>query len=223
MLRLHSETKTAKQAGQALCHTCHKLQPLPPVDRQFEVRCDRCGDVLHYRKPNSLANSWALLFTGVMCLIPAQIWPVMRVAYLGNDSGDSIMSGVITLLHMGSYLVAIVVFVASVFVPVSKVIAMAYILMTVQFGWSTSQRQRVVLYRILEWVGRWSMLDIFVVAIMAALFDFGGLAKITAGTGATAFALAVIFTMVAAMKFDARLIWDAQEPELQKPVTTETW
>lgn len=192
----------------ALCGTCHKLQELPEFGSGREAHCVRCGDPLHYRKPNSITNAWALLFTGVACLIPAQIWPIMKVGILGNTSSDSIMSGVITLMQLGSYLVAIVVFVASVFVPVTKVLALTLILLSVQFRWNISNRQRVIMYRLLEWIGRWSMLDIFVVAIMAALVKITGLAEISAGAGATAFALAVVFTMFAAMSFDTRLIWD---------------
>jgi len=192
----------------ALCNTCHKLQTLPEFGSSREAICARCGDPLHFRKPNSITNAWALLFTGVACLIPAQIWPIMKIGVLGNTSSDSIMSGVITLMQMGSYLVAIVVFVASVFVPVTKALALTIILLSVQFRWNINNRQRVIMYRLLEWIGRWSMLDIFVVAIMAALVKITGLAEISAGTGATAFALSVVFTMFAAMSFDTRLIWD---------------
>lgn len=197
----------------ALCNTCHKLQALPEIGSNSEAHCARCGDPLHFRKPNSITNAWALLFTGVACLIPAQIWPIMKIGVLGNTSSDSIMSGVITLMQLGSYLVAAVVFIASIFVPVTKVLALTIILLSVQFRWNINSRQRVIMYRLLEWIGRWSMLDIFVVAIMAALVKITGLAEISAGAGATAFALAVVFTMFAAMSFDTRLIWDTAKEQ----------
>lgn len=197
----------------ALCNTCHKLQALPEIGSNREAHCARCGDPLHFRKPNSITNAWALLFTGVACLIPAQIWPIMKIGVLGNTSSDSIMSGVITLMQLGSYLVAAVVFIASIFVPVTKVLALTIILLSVQFRWNINSRQRVIMYRLLEWIGRWSMLDIFVVAIMAALVKITGLAEISAGAGATAFALAVVFTMFAAMSFDTRLIWDTAKEQ----------
>ncbi|WP_455200538.1 paraquat-inducible protein A [Kaarinaea lacus] len=192
-----------------LCDTCHKLQSIRDVDTQHESHCVRCGDPLHYRKPNSITNAWALLFTGIICLVPAQLWPMMKIGVLGNTSSDSIMSGVITLMQMGSYLVAIVVFIASVFVPITKALVLMLILLSVQFRWKINNKQRLIMYRFLEWIGRWSMLDIFVVAIMAALVKITGLAEISAGAGATAFALAVVFTMFAANTFDTRLIWDS--------------
>ena len=152
--------------------------------------------------------TWALLISAMAMYLPANIFPVMAVTSLGNTQSDTIMSGVIYFLKHGDWPLALIIFVASVLVPMLKMIALSYLLLSVQRKSQLRKNQRIRLYRITELVGRWSMVDVFVVALMAALVQVGDLATIEPATGAVAFASVVILTMLAAMAFDPRLIWD---------------
>ncbi len=173
--------------------------------------CPRCGVAVHVRKPHSLARTWALLSTAMLMYIPAMALPVMQTSYFGNTQRDTIMSGVVYFLKHGDWPLALVIFVASVLVPLLKMIALLYLLISVQRHSLFRHRERTRLYRITELIGRWSMVDVFVVALMAALVQLGALASIAPGLGAMAFASVVVLTMFAAMAFDPRLIWDHQE------------
>jgi paraquat-inducible protein A len=180
------------------------------------MACHICGLVArarpgHHLKPNSLSRTWALLLTAMMMYVPAMALPVMQTSAFGSTQGDTIMSGVIYFLKGGDWPLALVIFVASVMVPILKMMALIYLLISVQRHSRLRHRQRTVLYRITEIMGRWSMVDVFVIAIMAALVQMGNLAQITPGLGAVAFASVVILTMFAALSFDPRLIWDHQE------------
>jgi paraquat-inducible protein A len=197
---------TAAQADLLSCHVCTRLTPAA-ADHQH--RCSRCGAPLHLRKPNSIQRSWALLIAGMLLYLPANVFPIMKIVSFGSVQTNTILSGVVHLWEEGMYPLALIVFVASVMVPVLKIIILIYLLLSVQFGWSTGARQRTVLYRLTEAVGRWSMVDVFVVALLAALVHIGTVATIIPGPAALAFAAVVIVTMLAAMAFDPRLIWDA--------------
>ena len=189
----------------ASCHTCGLLLQLPPGRHG---RCPRCGDAVHLRKSNSIRNTWALLLAAIAMYLPANVLPIMTVTSLGSTQSDTIMSGVIYFLKHGDWPLALIIFVASVLVPLLKMIALTYLLLSVQRKSQLRKNQRIRLYRITELVGRWSMVDVFVVALMAALVQVGDLATIEPATGAVAFACVVILTMLAAMAFDPRLIWD---------------
>ena len=189
----------------ASCHTCGLLLQLPPGRHS---RCPRCGDAVHLRKSNSIRNTCALLLAAVAMYLPANVLPIMTVTSLGSTQSDTIMSGVIYFLKHGDWPLALIIFVASVLVPLLKMIALAYLLLSVQRRSPLRRNQRTRLYRVTELVGRWSMVDIFVVALMAALVQVGELATIEPAAGAVAFASVVILTMLAAMAFDPRLIWD---------------
>jgi len=152
--------------------------------------------------------TWALLISAIAMYLPANIFPVMAVTSLGNTQADTIMSGVIYFLSHGDWPLALIIFIASVLVPLLKMIALTYLLLSVQRKSPVRKLQRTKLYRITELVGRWSMVDIFVVALLVALVQIGNLATIEPGIGAIAFAAVVILTMLAALRFDARLIWD---------------
>ncbi len=193
--------------GLAGCHTCGLVMR----SGRGHQKCPRCGCGLHLRKPNSIHRAWALLISAVALYFPANIMPVMHTRYLGGESADTILSGVIYFLKHGDWPLALVIFVASVVVPVLKMIALAYLLITVQRSSLIRQRERTVLYRFTELIGRWSMVDVFVVAVLGALVQLDVLATIVPGTGAVCFAAVVILTMLAAMAFDPRLIWDQQE------------
>lgn len=198
----------AIDAGILLCPDCHRLARLEP---NGNAECARCGAALHARRPDSLRRTWALLLTSMILYVPANLLPVMTVNTLGNGQPDTIMSGVLTLIRLQMWPVAAVVFVASIVVPTFKLVGMAILLYSVQRRLAMSARQRAVMFRFIEWIGRWSMLDIFVIAILVALVDFGHLASIEAGYGAVAFGSVVVLTMLAALAFDPRLIWDNTE------------
>lgn len=201
----------AIDAGLLVCHECHQLNPMQAdAVKQF---CSRCGGALHARRPNSLARTWALLLTAAILYIPANLLPIMTVNSLGKGQSDTIMSGVIELVNYGMLPIAAVVFVASILVPTFKLIGIALLLYSIQRHQPMSARQRILMYRFIEWIGRWSMLDIFVIAILVAVVNFGSLASIEPGLGAAAFASVVIMTMLAALTFDPRLIWDNTESD----------
>ncbi len=190
------------------CHCCGLLVSCP---RDGDLHCPRCGSRLHLRLPNSMARTWSLLVTAAMLYIPANTLPVMRTEYLGNDMADTIMGGVVYFLGHGDWPLALVIFVASILVPMLKMLALGYLLVSVHRRSTIRHRERTALYRLTELVGRWSMVDVFVVAVLAALVQMGKLASIYPGPGATAFSGVVILTMLAARAFDPRLIWDHQE------------
>lgn len=201
---------TARAVSLASCHSCSLLSRLPDIHaRAF---CPRCGAALHVRKPNSIARTWALIVAAYIFYIPANILPITKVVSLGYVQSDTIMSGVIYFIQTGMWPIALVIFVASVFVPLMKLLILSFLLISVQLGSCWRPRDRTRLYRITELVGRWSMVDIYVVTIMVALVHLGALATIEAGPGAPYFAAVVVITMFAAMSFDPRLIWDAAEP-----------
>jgi len=200
---------TAAHKGYMLCHTCHLLSKT--AIHAHSVHCPRCGARLHSRKPNSLSRTWALTLTAYILYIPANLLPIMTVTMSGKGEPDTIFSGVKELVLGGMWPLALLIFFASITVPVLKLLTLTYLLLSVQFKSSWRPKERTTMYRITETVGRWSMIDIFVIAILVALVKLGALATIEAGAGAVAFGGVVVITMFAAMSFDPRLIWDALE------------
>ncbi|WP_248917484.1 paraquat-inducible protein A [Pseudomonas entomophila] len=201
----------AIDAGILVCNECHELNRHEPDSTSQS--CTRCGAVVHARRPNSIVRTWALLITAMVLYIPANVLPIMTVSALGQGSPDTIMSGVITLLKHGMLPIAAVVFIASILVPTFKLVGIALLLYSVQRHQPLSARQRILMYRFIEFIGRWSMLDIFVIAILVAVVNFGRIASVEANLGAVAFATVVILTMLAALTFDPRLIWDNTESD----------
>jgi len=191
--------------------------PADGIGRKHIAACPRCGTQLNYRKQQSFNKTLAYTITGFVLLIPANVLPVMTVIYLGKGSPDTIMSGVIHLLHAGMLPIAALVFVASVFVPLMKLSGIVLLLTAVKFDWHLSARQCTTMYHFVEIIGRWSMLDLFMISILVTLVDLGGIATITAGHGATAFAGVVVVTILAAGNFDTRLIWDLQKNTRNRP------
>jgi paraquat-inducible protein A len=173
--------------------------------------CRRCGAALHQRKPDSIARTWALLIASYILYVPANVLPMMRTGSLFGAQSDTIMSGVVYLWHSGSWHISLVVFIASIVVPLAKMLSLTYLLISVQLGWTHRSLERTKLYRILEFVGPWSMLDVFVVMILVALVQLKGLASIQPGWAVAAFGAVVVLTMFAAMAFDPRLLWDRKE------------
>ena len=203
------DLKTAYNQGLVSCHTCHLL--CRSVGPDAIMTCPRCGTRLHRRKPNSIKRTWALVVAAFIFYVPANVLPITTVTSLGNAQSDTIMSGVIYFIKTGMWPIALVIFVASIFVPLLKLIILTFLLITVQRKSSWRQKDRTRLYRITEVVGRWSMVDIFVVTILVALVKLGALASIQAQPGAVFFCAVVIITLFAAMSFDPRLIWDTEE------------
>jgi paraquat-inducible protein A len=168
---------------------------------------------MHLRKNDSIQRTLALLFTACLLYIPANIYPIMYTDQLGTTEPSTILGGVILLINLGSIPVALVIFVFSVLVPSGKLMAMFYLVWTVERHSPLDPRQRSAMYRVTEFIGKWSMVDVFVVAILVALVHLGGLLVIRPGVAALCFAGVVIVTMIAAESFDSRLIWDNMEEE----------
>lgn len=200
---------TARAAGLLVCHACGRLNAAPGSGH---ARCERCHAPLHARRPDSLQRSWALLIAAAVLYLPANLLPVMHTGSIFGAQSDTIMSGVIYLLKAGSWPLAVIIFIASVVVPLAKLVALAWLLLSVQRKSRWQPRTRTRVYRVVELVGRWSMVDIYVAAILVALVQFKSLASIDAGAGAAFFGAVVVLTMLAAHSFDPRLIWDSMEP-----------
>ena len=194
---------TARQAGLVACRRCGQ------VDLIEATTCARCGAHLQSRDTDSLQKVWAWLIAGMIAYIPANIYPILLTRSLGHTSDSTIIGGVIELIELDSYGVALIVFVASVMIPIGKFIAIMYLAISVQRQSIMNMHQRHRLYDVVEFIGRWSMIDVFVVAILSALVQLDSIATINPGIAAVSFALSVIFTMLAAQSFDPRLIWDA--------------
>jgi paraquat-inducible protein A len=192
-----------------VCHECAMITKAAPGGH--EKRCPRCGAQLHFRKPDSIARTWSYLIAAAILYIPANVLPVMETGSLFGSQQDTIMSGVVYLWISGSLELAAIVFVASIVVPLAKIIALLFLLVSVQLRSRWQPKQRTKLYRVVELVGRWSMLDIYVITILVALVQLKALATIKAGPAAIAFGAVVVLTMLAAQSFDPRLIWDQAE------------
>jgi paraquat-inducible protein A len=200
------------QAGRLVaCHACGLVNDAPAAHAHGKAACLRCHAALHRRRPDSIRRTWALLVSAVILYIPANLLPVMYTSSLLGSGGDTILSGVALFWHSGSPGLAALIFVASIMVPVLKLVVLALLAWTAQRRSRWRPRQRTTLYRIVEFIGRWSMLDIFVVTLTVALVRFQSLAVITAGPGAFAFGAVVVLTMLASTQFDPRLIWDSFE------------
>lgn len=202
--------RTGLAAGCWRCHDCELLCRVPG-GAAHGARCPRCGAALHPRKPRSLERTWALVLAAALCYLPANLLPIMTVTSLGKAQSDTIMSGVVYLLEHHMWPLALVIFVASVFVPMLKLAILVFLLVSVRRGSRWRPVDRTRLYRITEAIGRWSMVDIFVVTILVALVRLGSLATIEARAGAVFFGAVVVLTMLAAESFDPRLIWDRSE------------
>jgi paraquat-inducible protein A len=205
--------RTAQSASLLSCGVCHLLVRKPPGGADLPGRCPRCGAALHSRKPDSIARTWALVIAALVFYVPANVLPITKVTSLGVVQLDTILSGVIYFIHSGMWPIALVIFIASIFVPLLKLLILMLLLVSVQRGIRWRPKDRTRLYRITEAIGRWSMVDIFVVTILVALVHLGALANIEAQAGAAFFAAVVVITIIAAMSFDPRLIWDAKESD----------
>jgi len=203
----HFSQGSAARSGLLLCHHCGKTQDMT------HSRCERCDSRVHIRYENSIQKTWAYLITALVLYLPANLLPIMSTTLVGKTSSNTILSGIVVLWEHGSYPIALIIFIASVLVPIAKLLVLCWLCYMVQHKSAVLLRERTLLYRITEFIGRWSMIDIFVVAILVSLVHLGKLMTIYPGPAALSFAGMVIATMLAANSFDPRLIWDVYDGE----------
>lgn len=203
---------TAVQMGLMQCHDCGLLlqkssgSPASPTD------CPRCHAVVHQRSVGSIGKTWALVLTSLILFFPANILPIMRVDFLGVPDRSTILDGIKYFFKEGSYGIGLIILSASILIPLFKIIGMLIILQTIRSGRNRFLKQKAAMFRFIEFIGRWSMLDIFVVSLLTVLVNFGFLTSIHTAPAATFFCLVVVSTMIAALVFDPRIMWDACDP-----------
>jgi paraquat-inducible protein A len=217
MKREPAELTLGRQAGLAICEGCLAVcraprsdAPAAPVEA---LRCWRCDGRVHLRIPDSLQRTSAYLLAAAILYLPANLLPVMHTSTVLGEEDDTILSGVLVLLHTGSWPLAMLVFFASVVVPLLKILSIGFLVAMSAMRARSHELARARLYRVVEFVGRWSMLDIYVVTLLAALVRMGKLAAVAVGPGALAFAAVVVLTMLASQNFDPRSIWDPLEAD----------
>ena len=198
---------TARDAGLVACQRCGQ------VHAQGVLYCNRCDGRLRSRDTDSLQKVWAWLVAGIIAYIPANIYPMLLTNTLVEHSESTIIGGAVDLFHHGAFGIALIVLFASVVIPIGKFVAIIYLALSVKNRSSSNQHERHIAYEVVEFVGRWSMIDVFVVAILSALVQLNTVATINPGIAAVSFALSVIFTMLSAQSFDSRLIWDADRTD----------
>lgn len=194
--------------GVLACPACSLLCAVPSGADGAALACPRCASPLWHRKPGGTSKTWALLAAAAILYVPANALPVLKRTYLGHSERDTILSGVVELFQSGMWEIGALVFVASIAVPLLKILTLAYLLISIRRRSSLRPTERTRLYRFVEYIGRWSMIDMFMLSILVALVQLGWLATVRPGPGATCFAAVVILTMFAASSFDPRLIWD---------------
>ena len=193
---------TAAENGLIACSMCYQAQS------KADVYCENCGGKNHAHNPYALQNTVALLITSIVLYIPANLYPIMYTTYLAEETANTILGGVITLWSHGSYPIAAVIFIASVLVPVIKIMALGWLCYSVKTKRIRYFKNNQIMYRITEFIGRWSMVDVFVVTVLVALIQLGNLMNIKPGIATISFAGMVVATMLAAMSFDSRMIWE---------------
>ncbi|MFB2642805.1 paraquat-inducible protein A [Shewanella bicestrii] len=196
-----------KDLGLCLCRVCRQL------NSSDNRHCSRCEAELHVRDHSSLQKSWALLITAAILLVPANLYPITMLTNQGQVRHDTIFSGIIHLVHSDMLPIAIIVFIASILVPWVKIIGLATYLCAISFNLPISKKKLMVGFHVIEWIGRWSMLDLFVISLTVALVNMGQLLDAKPAPAATAFALVILLTQLAAKVLDTRLLWDRLEPQ----------
>ena len=202
--------KVNRDADLIQCHICGLLCPNEKKENFF---CQRCGARIHKRKQNSVSRTWALILTAVIFYIPANVLPITNIISFGDYTTDTILSGVIYFIKTGMWPLALIIFTASIFVPMLKLIILSFLLISVQLKTTWRQKDRTRIYRITEAIGRWSMVDIFAITVLIALVNMGAIATVRVEPAALYFAAVVVITIFAAMAFDPRLIWDTEKKQ----------
>ena len=198
---------TAMRHGLQSCDTCGLLSRPAPGDHKGH--CPRCDEALEFRKANSIQRTWAYLIGAAVCYIPANVLPVLTTTTAAGADSDTILQGVVLLWSPTGWPLSLIVLFASIMIPSAKILALAYLLITVQRGSIENNEQRVRLYRMVEFIGRWSMVDVFVDTFTAALVQLQPLMSVAPAPGLFFFAAVVVLTMLAVESFDPRLIWDS--------------
>jgi paraquat-inducible protein A len=201
---------TARDAGLVACRRCARVWPLATP------ACARCGSKLRSRDPRAISRVWAWWLAGVLAYIPANVWPMLETRSLFESYDATIIRGALDLLWEGNVGISVIILVASVGIPLAKFFAIAFLALSVRNGSRLRAGRRMQLYEIVEYIGRWSMIDVFVVAILASLVQLNMVVTIQPGPASLAFALSVIFTMLSAQAFDPRAIWDGIEDEAKR-------
>jgi paraquat-inducible protein A len=197
---------SALARGLVACSECALVAR--PARRASPGYCPRCGQKLTFRRTDAIQRTWAFLIAAAVLYVPANVLPVLTTTTVVSSSSDTIMSGVILLYATGSWPLALIVLIASIVIPIGKILALGYVLVSIQRGATTNDRQRTRLFRIVEFIGRWSMLDVFVDTFVVALVQLSPLMSVEPGPGVVYFMAVVVLTMFAAQSFDPRLIWD---------------
>ena len=187
------------------CKNCHKMYEKENFD---DFVCTRCNHVVRKRIKNSLQVSLALTICAILLYIPAMLYPIMEVTKFGVKIESTILQGVISFLDMESYFIAFVVFTASVIIPMIKLVGLLFIFISLKTDIKMQNNRKILIFKFVEAIGKWSMIDIYVVALLASIIQLDELFNIKGGVAATSFALMVILTMIAANRFDTRIIWD---------------
>ena len=204
---MSASTSSAMQLGLQSCNACHLLSR--PAPGEHKGRCPRCDEELVFRKSDSIQRTWAYVIAAAVCYVPANVLPVLTTTTAAGTDSDTILQGVVLLWSPTGWPMSIIVLVASIMIPSAKILAMAYLLVSVQRGSVRNNQQRVRLFRTVAFVGRWSMVDVFVDTFTAALVQLQPLMSVEPGPGLFFFAAVVVLTMLAVESFDPRLIWDA--------------
>jgi len=202
---------TAAAAGFARCEVCEALVRWGSAPEDGARSCPRCNTQVHLRRPNSVARTWSLVLAAYVMYVPANVFAMTVIEHMGSSQDDTILSGVQGMIAAGWYPVAALLFIASITVPLAKLVSLTALLISVHRRSRWRPRDRAVLYRVVEKIGRWSMLDVFVLTLLIALVQLGNLMTIEVGFASTFFASVVVLTILAAQSFDPRLVWDAME------------
>jgi len=199
--------ESALQRQIVVCPVCQKPNSYIK-ENNSKLKCSRCSSKIQPRKPESFQRTWAFLTAALIFYIPANIYPIMTFSAFGNSRQDTIISGVNAFIKSGMWPLAFIVFTASIFVPLAKILGLIFILCSVKYDWKIFYTERTKLFFIVEFIGKWSMLDVFLISLLTSVVKLGNIAAVNPGPGITYFALVVLFTLFAAMTFDPRLIWD---------------
>ena len=187
------------------CKNCHKVYEKENYD---DFVCTRCNHKVRKRIKDSLQVSLSLTICAILLYIPAMVYPIMEVTKLGVNIESTILEGVISFLEYENYFIAFVVFTASIVIPMIKLMGLLFIFISLKINVKMQNKTKILIFKFIEAIGKWSMIDIYVIAILASVVQLDEVFNIKGGIAATSFALMVILTMIAAHRFDTRIIWD---------------
>jgi len=197
-----------------MCKVCGLLQRVEELPPRMSAECCRCGSLLAKGRANTIARTAAFSLAALIFYVPANIYPILRMEYYGAHTENTVWDGCVRLFQDGQWLVATIVFLASIMIPLLKLLGLFYLITTAKLRWTRHQRERTRVYKIIEIIGPWAMLDVFLLAILVALVRLKELATITPGPGLLAFTAVVVLTILASASFDPKVIWDAPEKKV---------